>query len=73
MQNKNYFVYGGRLYHPTRNGSFVPNTNTLVDTYTESEIKKTPSFYEFGTDYANHQNKEDETNRRRYFFPPSFI
>ena len=68
-----YFIHGGRLYHPTDIGISIPNTSTLSDTYVEKVIKKTPSFYDFSTDYANQQNTKDETDRRRYFFPPSFI
>lgn len=73
MQSNGYFIYGGRLYHPTDAGLSIPNSSTLVDTYVDKDIKTTPSFYNFGTDYTNKQNIEDETGRRRYFFPPSFI
>jgi hypothetical protein len=73
MQSNGYFIHGGRLYHPTNVGISMPNSSTLADTYVEKVVKKTPSFYDFGTDYSNQQNTEDETDRRRYFFPPSFI
>lgn len=69
-----YFIQGGRLYHPTKNNSFVSNTSTLRSTYVaQSKLKINPSFNKFGTDSSNEQNDADETNRRRYFFPPFTI
>lgn len=71
MNNKAYFIYGSRIYHPTRTNHTIVNKTTTDDTYIE-ERKQNPYSLVFGQDYANSQNLSDSNERRKYFFPPSF-
>ena len=71
MRKPVYFVHQSRIYHPTWRGSTIPNQSTTNQTYVD-ERKMNPSDLYYSSDYANAQNTEDENNRRRYFFTPSF-
>lgn len=70
MNNIIYYVYGGRIIHPTTLGYTLPNQSQLRNTYFGNNTKITPSSFEFGIDTSSRQNDQDSRGRRAYTFLP---
>lgn len=66
-----YFVYGSKIYHPTTLDRSIKNIN--MSSTRSVQHKFYPYEIAFDIDKSLNQNQpEQDTGRRRYFFPPSF-
>ena len=72
--NRNaYFIYGGRIVHPTDSGSSLPNDRQQKNTFFGDTIKINPSSLTFGIDTSPRQNDVIINGKRQYYrFPPFF-